>query len=324
MASRRQFGVKDPQFHRDISFFAWDYPVYRLMLGFGFTAVIFSLVFSVAVHYLSGAIRLQTPGPKITLSARRHLTILIFLFIVFKAIAYWLDRYGLVYSDRGKVTGASYTDVNASLPAKTILFWIAVIIAVAVLASLWLKSARLPAIGFVVLLDPEHPDQRHLSGDRAAGDGQAERQRQGRALHHPKYSGDARGLRDPDGGGRRRRNRHLRQQLLEIRDARRERPRSARPTPTITDIRILDPNIVVADFHPAAADARTSTAFPTSSTSTGTPSTVRLGTTSSAVRELKAANLRGDQTNWINQHTVYTHGYGFVAAQGERKCQHQG
>ena len=81
------FGVKDPQFGRDISFFAWDYPVYRLLLGFGFSAVFFSLVFAIAVHYLYGAIRLQTPGPKITLSARRHITILIFLFIVFKALA---------------------------------------------------------------------------------------------------------------------------------------------------------------------------------------------------------------------------------------------
>ncbi len=104
------------------------------------------------MHYLFGAIRLQTPGPKMTLSARRHITLLVFVFIVLKAIAYWLDRYGLVFSDRGKVTGASYTDVNASLPAKTILFWIAILIAIGVLASLWLKSALLPAIGFVVLI----------------------------------------------------------------------------------------------------------------------------------------------------------------------------
>ncbi len=114
--------------------------------------MIFSLLLSVAVHYLVGAIRLQTPGPKMTIAARRHVTILVFLFIVLKAIAYWFDRYGLVYSNRGKVTGASYTDVNASLPAKTILFWIAVIIALGVLASLWLKSPLLPVTGFVVLL----------------------------------------------------------------------------------------------------------------------------------------------------------------------------
>src|SRR6266568_3219258 len=131
---------------------AWDYPAYRLMLGFGFIAILFSILLSIAVHYLFGAIRVQTPGPKITLSARRHLTVLIFVFIVLKALAYWLDRYGVVFSNRGKVTGASYTDVNASLPAKTILFWMAVIIAAAVLASIWLTSAQLPAIAFGVLL----------------------------------------------------------------------------------------------------------------------------------------------------------------------------
>ena len=146
------FHVTDPQFHRDISFYAWDYPVYRILLSFGFTAVIFSLLLSVAIHYLSGAIRLQTPGPKITISARRQLTILVFVFMMLKAVAYWLDRYGLVFSDRSKFTGASYTDVHSLLPAKTILFWITIILAIGVLASMWTRSALLPGIGFVVLL----------------------------------------------------------------------------------------------------------------------------------------------------------------------------
>ncbi|HEV2886355.1 MAG TPA: UPF0182 family protein, partial [Jatrophihabitans sp.] len=148
----QSFGIQDPQFHRDISFFAWDYPAYRLLLGLAFNAVVFSLLLSLAVHYVFGAFRIATPGPKLTISARRHVTLLVFFFIVLKACAYWLDRYGLVFSGRGKVTGASYTDVNASLPAKTILFWVAVLIALAVLASLWLKSAQIPIISFVVLL----------------------------------------------------------------------------------------------------------------------------------------------------------------------------
>ena len=121
------------------------------------------------MHYLSGAIRLQTPGPKITPVRAPAPHVLVFVFMVLKAVAYWLDRYGLVFSYRSKFTGASYTDVHAALPAKTILFWIAVIIAVAVLASMWLRSALLPAIGFVVAARAEHPHQRHLPGDRAAG-----------------------------------------------------------------------------------------------------------------------------------------------------------
>jgi uncharacterized protein len=102
-----KFGIPDQEFGRDISFYAWDYPIYRNLLGFGFTAVLVSLVLCVGIHYLTGAIRLQTPGPKVTLAARRHLTILVFVFMALKAIAYWLDRYGLVFSTRSKFTGAS-------------------------------------------------------------------------------------------------------------------------------------------------------------------------------------------------------------------------
>ena len=94
----------------------------------------------------------RRPGPKITLAARRHLTVLVFVFMALKAVAYWLDRYGLVFSDRSKFTGASYTDVHSALPAKTILFWITIILALGVLASIWLRSVLLPGIGFVVLL----------------------------------------------------------------------------------------------------------------------------------------------------------------------------
>src|SRR5664279_1304501 len=146
------FGITDPQFHRDVSFYAWDYPVYRLLLGFGFTGIIFAFILSAVVHYLTGAIRLQTPGPKVTLAARRHLTVLAFVFIVLKAIAYWLDRYGLVFSDRSVFTGASYTDVHAVLPARTILFWIAIVIAAGMIGSLWLHNTLLPGIAFVSML----------------------------------------------------------------------------------------------------------------------------------------------------------------------------
>src|ERR1700712_2184752 len=61
----QSFGVQDAQFHRDISFFAWDYPFYRMILGLAFNAVIFSLLLSLAVHYLFGAFRIATPGPKL-------------------------------------------------------------------------------------------------------------------------------------------------------------------------------------------------------------------------------------------------------------------
>ncbi|MCW2490774.1 MAG: conserved rane protein of unknown function [Frankiales bacterium] len=308
----QSFNVDDPQFHRDISFFAWDYPAYRVLLGFGFNVVIFSLILSLAVHYVFGAFRIATPGPKLTLSARRHITLLVFFFIVLKACAYWLDRYGLVFSDRGKTTGASYTDVHATLPAKTILFWVAVLIALAVLASLWLKSAMIATVSFAVLLvlsigingiypalvqqisvkpnasDKEQPYiSRNIAATRAAYDIQTSTDG-----GHVSYADYGSGTQSAPS-------------ILNTDKA------------TVPNIRITDPNVVSPTFTNAQqlrnyygfADKLDIDRY----TVNGTTSDYIVG-----ARELKAANLTGTQTNWINKHTVFTHGYGFVAAAADK------
>ena len=74
--------------------------------------------------------RLQTPGEKVSPAARAHLSVLLGLVILLKAFAYYLDRYGLAFSERGFVNGPGFTDVNAVLPAKNILIGIALICAV--------------------------------------------------------------------------------------------------------------------------------------------------------------------------------------------------
>ncbi len=312
----QSFGVTDPQFGLDISFYAWDYPAYRAMLGFGFTAVIFSLILAIVVHYLTGAIRLQTPGPKITVAARRHLTILVFVFMLLKAAAYWLDRYGFVFSDRSKFTGASYADVHSALPAKTILFWIALILALGVLASIWLRSALLPGIGFIVLLvlsilmggiypaivqgvtvnpnavDKERPYiLRNINATRAG------------------YGIETKNAKHPNGTVK----------YVNY---------SATPSPatnaitdsnaTVDNIRILDPNIISPTFVQTQKIALPYT-FSNSLNVDRYTLDKQLHDYIVAVREqAPGSNLRGNQNNWINQHTVYTHGYGFVAARADQ------
>ncbi|HEY8301616.1 MAG TPA: UPF0182 family protein [Jatrophihabitans sp.] len=301
------FGQTDPQFHLDISFFAFDYPAYRLLLGFGFTAVVFAIILSAIVHYLTGAIRLQTPGPKVTVAARRHLTLLVFVFVVLKALAYWLDRYGLVFSDRSVFTGASYTDVHAVLPARTILFWIAIIIAAGLIASLWVRNTMLPAIAFVsmlvlsILISGIYPAilqgvsvkpnaaikeapyiQRNIQATRTAYNIAS-----GTDVTYSNY---------PVTG----------------------RPNATDAEPgvsnaTLNNIRILDPNIVSPTFAKFQAQGNQFGFAPKLDidryTVNGVEHDYIVG-----VRELDAAGLSGDQTNWINLHTTYTHGLGFVAA----------
>src|SRR4051794_2988925 len=148
-----EFGQVDPQFHIDLSFFMFEYPFYRLLLNFGFAIVLLALIGAVVTHYVFGGLRLQTPGQKLTSAARVQLSVLLGLFVALKAIAYWFDRYGLVYSNRGEVfTGASYTDVNALLVPKTILVFVAAVCAIAFFANIVVRNFLLPAAALVLLL----------------------------------------------------------------------------------------------------------------------------------------------------------------------------
>src|SRR3954471_3904145 len=147
------FGRSDPQFGVDLSFFVFDYPFYRLVLGFAFAIVLLALIGSLLTHYVFGGLRLQTPGQKLSGAARLQLSVLLGIFLALKSVAYWLDRYGTVYSGRGNVyTGASYTDVNALLAPKTILVFVAVICAIAFLANIFFRNTVLPAAALVLLL----------------------------------------------------------------------------------------------------------------------------------------------------------------------------
>ena len=147
------FGRRDPQFNLDISFFVFTYPFLRLVLSYLFAAVFLSLLAAVAVHVLYGGLGWQARRPRATMAAQAHLFVLLGVFVLLKGVAYWVDRWGIDFSQRGAVTtGASYTDVNAVLPAKTVLAVIAVLCALLFFAGALRRSALLPAVGFGLLV----------------------------------------------------------------------------------------------------------------------------------------------------------------------------
>ena len=82
------------------------------MLGLLFTAVVLSLLGALAVHYLFGGVRLQTPGEKVTPAARVHLSVLLGIFVLLKAVAYYLDRYGLLFNERRRAAPARRTPTS--------------------------------------------------------------------------------------------------------------------------------------------------------------------------------------------------------------------
>src|SRR5947209_10980053 len=84
-ANSSDFGKKDPQFGLDLSFFVFDYPFYRFLLGFAFAIVFMALIGSLITHYVFGGLRLQTPGQKVTSAARVQISVLLGVFVLLKA-----------------------------------------------------------------------------------------------------------------------------------------------------------------------------------------------------------------------------------------------
>lgn len=152
LANRTSFHRQDPQFHLDLSFFIFVYPFLRMVLTYLLAAVLLSALAAAGVHYLYGGLRLQSPSSG-RATARAHVFALLGLFVLLKAVAYWVDRYGIDLAQGGTVsTGASYADVNAILPAKTVLAVIAVVCALLFFAGAARQSAMMPAVGFGLLV----------------------------------------------------------------------------------------------------------------------------------------------------------------------------
>ncbi|ADD44024.1 UPF0182 family protein [Stackebrandtia nassauensis] len=153
----QKFGVTDPEFDVDAGFYVFELPFWRYLVGVGFTMVVIGIIAALGAHYLYGAVRLSGRGERVTPAARWHLSILVGLFVLLKAVAYYLDRYGLTLEDSASVgvTGGGYTEMTALLPAKNILILVSVLaaITVVVFSNYYARSLVIPgtALGLVLV-----------------------------------------------------------------------------------------------------------------------------------------------------------------------------
>ncbi|MFE7815863.1 UPF0182 family protein [Streptomyces sp. NPDC057433] len=304
------FGQKDPQFKLDVAFYAFDLPWYRFMLGFGFAATILSLIAAALTHYLYGGLRVTSPGARATAAATGHLSVLLGVFVALKAVAYWLDRYGLAvkssdFKATDNWTGLRYVDANAYLPAKTILFCIAVICALLFFATLWRRTWQLPMIGFGLMvlsailiggLYPAIVQKFQVQPNEQAKE--APYVEKNLKATREAYGIDDAQVDDYPGTSQTEDRTELRDQVSDT-----------------ASIRIMDPNIVSPTFQ-QLQQIRNYYAFPTNLDVDRYPDP-GTGAEQDTVIGLREINLNGiPKRNWINDHFRYTHGYGAVAAKG--------
>ncbi|HQV91585.1 MAG TPA: UPF0182 family protein, partial [Phycicoccus sp.] len=220
---------------------------------------------------------------------------------------YWLDRYALTTADSSLITGMTYTGANAVLPTRSILAVAAIMCALLFLASLWTRSFRLPIIGVVLLTVTAvlvgtvypalvqslkvKPSERSLEATYIGRNIGATRAAYGLdAIETTAYAAKT----EVEQG-----------QLRENAE-------------TIPGIRLVDPNVVSRTFQQYEG-LRQYYAFPDNLDVDRYHMEESKSDAVVAVRELKLSGVPAAQRNWVNDHTVYTHGYGFVGAYGNRR-----
>jgi uncharacterized protein len=297
-----EFGVQDPQFGLDISFFAFRLPFFQTLIGWGISTLILATLASAAVHYLYGGIRPQVPQERTTVAARVQLSVLLGLIVLLKAVAYYFDRFALALKESRLITGLTYTDVNATLPAKSILAAIAVICSLLFFANIVRKSWLLPAAGTALMVGASV-----LIAGVYPGAVQQFQVKPSESSKEAPYiqrnidaTSDAYGIAG-----------------VEMKDYQAtvstNSGQLANDAATIANIRLMDPNVLSATFR-QLQQIKPYYSFPES---LDIDRYTVNGVQRDAVVAVRELNIEGNPSrNWINDHLVYTHGFGFVSAFG--------
>ncbi|HVB05701.1 MAG TPA: UPF0182 family protein [Acidimicrobiales bacterium] len=140
------FNMKDPLFHRDISFFVFRLPFLSFLVDWLFGLLVVAAIATAVAYFLNGAIRVQRT---LTIEPRAiaHLSLLLSLLALERAWAYfYVDRFGLDVSANGYVQGAGYTDVHVRLPAMVLLAVVCLVAFVMLAFNVYQRTWVLPVV----------------------------------------------------------------------------------------------------------------------------------------------------------------------------------
>jgi uncharacterized membrane protein (UPF0182 family) len=307
--NRTSFGKKDAQFHLDISFFFYDLPFWRGVVAFASAVIILSALAALATSYLYGALRLNGRELRISRTARVQLATTAAVYIALQAVSIWLDQYATVTSSSAGflATGAGFTEVNATIPAREILAVIAALVAILFIVTAVIGRWRLPVIGTALLL----VSGLVIGAIYPAIVERFEAEPSAKSLEAPYIQRNINATRDAYGVA------NVKQvQYNAVTDA---KPGALRQdAETTASIRILDPALVSKSFA-QLEQFKQYYSFETHLDVDRYTIKGKKQDTVIAARELNLSGL-GNSQSWYNNTIVYTHGYGIVAAYGNERA----
>ena len=151
-ANTLPFGVQDPIFQKDVGFYVFRLPFLSFLYNWLMASLGLTFLLTTLTYLLYRGIQITARGPIIARLARTHLLVLGALLLLTKAFGFKLDTYQLLFSPRGLVFGAGYADIHANLPALKFLMILAIFAAVLCLAQITQRGWRLVLGGLGLLV----------------------------------------------------------------------------------------------------------------------------------------------------------------------------
>ncbi|MBV7363553.1 UPF0182 family protein [Actinomycetaceae bacterium TAE3-ERU4] len=300
------FGDVDPVFGYDASFFVFTLPVLQLLLSFVIQLLTVGLIAGLIIHYLYGGIQVS-PSWRVLRVTRMQLGFSAAALALVWGVRMWVDRYSLLAQENNSalgVDGAMYREVNAQLPAQSILAITCAIVAVMFVVAAFKDTWKLPASAVAVLVVSQlvvgmvYPSL--IQQFKVVPNAQALESKY--IQHNIDATLKAYGMDKVE---------YTTSDAVTTASAGQLRKDSE----STAQIRLLDPNIVSPTFTQVQQN-RLYYGFDQQLSVDRYKIDNKLQDTVIAVRELNQQGLAPEQRNWVNDHTVYTHGFGVVAANG--------
>lgn len=327
MFNAQSFGTKDPQFGLDNGFYIFVLPGLTLVASAVSTLLLMGLVFCVVTHVMMGGIRFTMPTRgrsvlALTKRARRQIAVWLLLNALAVAARMTLSVFGHLTAQGTRITGAEYTAVHATIPVTFVMA--ALVALLGVVLAVWimrskafdgagasfasaseaLRAWRTPvvAVAAVVVVGVVltvvwpmllqrfrvNPNAQEMESTYIQRNIDATRAAYGLdKLKTESYQASTKG----------------------------ESGALAGETETTAQIRLLDPQVVSPTFK----QLQQSKQYYTFADSLAVDKYEIDGESQDTVIAARELDLSGnDNRNWVNDHTVYTHGYGIVAAYGNK------
>jgi uncharacterized membrane protein (UPF0182 family) len=276
------------------------------VIGFLSGGAFLAALINLAVHVIYGGIRFNGRDISVSKPARVQLSILIAIYLVLQGVSLWLDQYSSVITTGTLFTGVSYTDANAIIPGLQIMALISVAVAVTFLITAFIARWRIAIIATALMV----VSSLVLGGLYPWIVQTFQVVPNERTLESPYLQKNIEATRAAYGLDK--------VEVIEY-DAKVVAEKGALRTDakTTTSIRIIDPALV-SDAFRQLEQFRQYYSFPNRLHVGRYQIDGEVQDTVVAVRELNQAGL-GESQSWYNSTIVYTHGFGFVAAYGNKR-----